>query len=312
MKNLFIISNDTDVINKLKTTIDWKSLGFNVCRETSDAENALSKVLSKHSDLVILDTDVAAVSQEWRSFFLPREHELGLDESKEESDSPPHYDFLPLTENQLTELADSFSNYMDACNRQMMGRALSELETRLSNPSYNVGGVKLLLTDLYLQVKANMSIKHAAAEIPFETNAFVIEYIYNRRYLYEIIDFLLEQFDMIISAIKSPSINTVMDNVRFYIDHNYTKNIRLETVAQLFGYNNAYLGKIFHQYTGESFNSYIDHKRIEYSKRLILENKLKVYEIAREVGYGNVNYFHKKFKKYVGTSPSAYRKQMAK
>lgn len=34
----------------------------------------------------------------------------------------------------------------------------------------------------------------------------------------------------------------------------------------------------------------------------------KVYTVAEKVGYANVNYFHSKFKKYVGESPTAYRK----
>ena len=38
-----------------------------------------------------------------------------------------------------------------------------------------------------------------------------------------------------------------------------------------------------------------------------MDNKLKVYEIAERVGYKNVDYFHKKFKKYVGVSPAEYR-----
>ena len=36
---------------------------------------------------------------------------------------------------------------------------------------------------------------------------------------------------------------------------------------------------------------------------------MKVYEIAEAVGYKNVDYFHKKFKKYVGLSPAEYRKK---
>ena len=84
----------------------------------------------------------------------------------------------------------------------------------------------------------------------------------------------------------------------------------METIAPLFGYNSAYLGKIFSKTVGESFNSYVDNKRIAYSKELLIQNKLKVYEIAELVGYKNVDYFHKKFKKYVGESPAEFRKNM--
>lgn len=86
-------------------------------------------------------------------------------------------------------------------------------------------------------------------------------------------------------------------------------NLKLETLAPLFGYNSAYLGKIFTKKVGKSFNSYLDRVRIEQSKILLEDETSKVYEIAERIGYKNVDYFHKKFKKYVGESPAEYRKQ---
>ena len=114
---------------------------------------------------------------------------------------------------------------------------------------------------------------------------------------------------MIMNATGNPSRNSVLDDILYYIDHNYQNNIKLETIAPLFGYNSAYLGKIFHKTVGESFNSYIDHMRINHSKTLLLQGAYKVYEVAEMVGYRNVDYFHKKFRKYVGESPAEFRKK---
>lgn len=52
----------------------------------------------------------------------------------------------------------------------------------------------------------------------------------------------------------------------------------------------------------------MDQVRIENSKRLLLGQEYKVYEIAKLVGYTNVDYFHKKFKKLIGVSPAEYRR----
>jgi two-component system response regulator YesN len=68
---------------------------------------------------------------------------------------------------------------------------------------------------------------------------------------------------------------------------------------------------VFHKATGKSFNSYIDEVRIENSKKLLLKEENKVYEIALLAGYTDVNYFHKKFKKYVGMSPAEYRRVLS-
>ena len=163
---------------------------------------------------------------------------------------------------------------------------------------------------LFRSIKENISHVYNNVEIPFPSNASVIEIIESKHYLYEIIQFLSEQFEMIMNATGNPSRDSIMDDILYYIDRNFQSNIKLESIAPLFGYNSAYLGKIFNKTFGESFNSYVDNKRIERSKELLTENKLKVYEIAEQVGYNNIDYFHKKFKKHVGVSPAEYRKSV--
>ena len=46
------------------------------------------------------------------------------------------------------------------------------------------------------------------------------------------------------------------------------------------------------------------------AKRLLQETDLKVYQISERVGYGSIDYFYMKFKKYVGISPKEYRKNV--
>jgi two-component system response regulator YesN len=151
---------------------------------------------------------------------------------------------------------------------------------------------------------------YSTSDIPFPTNTSVIDFIDSKYYLYEIILFFSEQFEMLMNAIGRSSNESILDDIVCYINHNYRDNIRLETIAPLFGYNSSYLGKIFHKKTGENFNSYIDHVRIDHTLELLKQKNLKVYEIAELVGYKNVDYFHKKFKKYVGISPAEYRKKI--
>lgn len=256
-------------------------------------------------DEVHLSYEDAARLLSRRFFCAQEQHAIGYEMLWHSS---PAESQMSLSEDTLTDFAERFVGYIQAYNRRMTVETLSELEYGLSHISDEIAEIKLFLTDLYLRIKESMNRHYASAEIPFLSNSTVIAYIGRRNYLYEIVKFLSEQFEMIMNAIGSPSRDTVLDDVLFYIDHNFQNNIKLETIAPLFGYNSAYLGKIFSKTVGENFNSYIDHKRIELSKRLLLENKLKVYEIAEQIGYKNVDYFHKKFRKYVGESPAEFRK----
>lgn len=246
-----------------------------------------------------------------RRFFCSQEqHSLGFDMLPQTPETPPRRGFLALNDDCLSDYSNRFIGYIQSYNRKMTIETLADLEDTLSQVSDDINHIKSFLTDLYLQIREKMTQSYASSEIPFENNSSVIDFINKQNYLYEIIRFLSEQFEMIMNATGNPSRDTILDDILFYIDHNFKNNIKLDTIAPLFGYNSAYLGKIFNKSVGESFNSYIDHKRIEYSKQLLLENNLKVYEIAEQAGYKNVDYFHKKFKKYVGESPAEFRKQM--
>ena len=159
-----------------------------------------------------------------------------------------------------------------------------------------------------IQVKSIITHTYGTINIPFPSNAAIMSTIEENCYLYEILQFLTVQFEMSMNAIGSPTRESVMDGILQYIRHNYQENLKLGTIAELFGYNSSYLGKVFSKATGKNFNSYIDEVRIENSKKLLLDHDYKVYEISQLVGYTNVDYFHKKFKKYVGMSPAEYRK----
>lgn len=208
----------------------------------------------------------------------------------------------------LKEYTDSLLNYIQAFNRNMVAETLTSLQSKLYNASDSINSIKLFLTDLYLQIKEQMKHLYPNSNIPFASNSEIISLIESKYFLYEIILYFTEQFEIIMSLIGSSTRDSVLDDILHYIQHNYTKNITLENIAPLFGYNSSYLGKIFNKKVGENFNSYVDHIRIEKSKELLLTDNSKVYAIAEKVGYRSVDYFHIKFKKYVGQSPAEYRK----
>ena len=48
--------------------------------------------------------------------------------------------------------------------------------------------------------------------------------------------------------------------------------------------------------------------RMEVARKMIMEDKLKMYEIAEKVGYNDFSYFIQAFKKKYGVTPNDYRK----
>lgn len=215
----------------------------------------------------------------------------------------------PLDKNKIPDYSAEFIDYLQTFNRRKTAEILYGLEEYLYHVSSGISEVKLFMADLFLQIKDTMVHRYSAITLPFESNSDIIAFVTGRNYLYEVISYFSKQFEIIMNAIGNSSRDSVMDDILYYIDHNYYSNLKLEMIASLFGYNSSYLGKIFSKTVGESFNTYVDRVRVNHAIELLTEGTLKVYEIAEKVGYKNVDYFHKKFKKYVGISPAEYRKK---
>lgn len=121
-----------------------------------------------------------------------------------------------------------------------------------------------------------------------------------------------EVFQDMCRQIGSDDAATVIKRMYYYMEKNYDQDLKVESFAKMFNYNSNYLGKIFRREMGDSFNNILDTIRIANAKRLLLETDMKVYQISEKVGYGNIDYFYLKFKKYVGISPKEYKKEMKK
>ena len=133
--------------------------------------------------------------------------------------------------------------------------------------------------------------------------------IYKQTNLSQLMNYIQKLLMKIMSSLEYGDQHDQMKRLEDFILRNYHKHLKLEMLAEIFNYNSAYLGKLFKNHTGEYFNTYLDKVRIENAKKL-LNQGLKVYQVAEQVGFTNVDYFHNKFKKYVGSSPSTYRKKV--
>lgn len=93
-----------------------------------------------------------------------------------------------------------------------------------------------------------------------------------------------------------------------YIDERYLTIESMEEIAGEFGYNYAYLSRMFKKKVGKSMGRYITDKKMELAKELLLnQTELKVTEVSNLCGYGDYRYFSRVFKSEVGVSPSDYK-----
>lgn len=97
-----------------------------------------------------------------------------------------------------------------------------------------------------------------------------------------------------------------------FIRRNYMKKITLDEVAAFVFLSPSYFSKVFKDEMKTTFNNYLNHVRIEMSKKLLLDDNIALTEVSSLVGYEAQSYFSKVFKKVSGVSPGKYRESRGK
>lgn len=108
---------------------------------------------------------------------------------------------------------------------------------------------------------------------------------------------------------KSKNID-VVEKVKKYIETNYMNEISLDTLAQYVSLSSFYLSRIFSKTENIHIREYIIKIRMEKAKNMLQEKNIPIKKIAMDVGYTDVNYFSKAFKKYEKMSPKQYVYQL--
>lgn len=100
--------------------------------------------------------------------------------------------------------------------------------------------------------------------------------------------------------------NHIVANVKKYINEHIDEKLTLNKVAEMFNISSNYLSILFSKYNDIGFNDYINQRKIEAAKEMLLSSNLKIYEISNILGFESSFYFSRVFKKLTGMSPRDY------
>lgn len=199
-------------------------------------------------------------------------------------------------------------SYVEVNDLEQLRISFDKVENYLKHNKYSEDKIKIMAIRIFLELKEKLVKDYDLEDNMIADKEQIIEEIYSKNSLKELMDYLFENFATLSNKIADNSSDNIIKRMTNYINKNYYKDLKLEGLAEIFNYNSAYLGKLFKSAIGENFNTYLDRIRIDKAKLLLTEEKLKVYQVSEKVGYKNIDYFHSKFKKYVGMSPLNYKK----
>ena len=99
----------------------------------------------------------------------------------------------------------------------------------------------------------------------------------------------------------------IAEKTKSYILSHLAEDLSLTVIGKAMGFNSVYLSRIFKRQTGISIREYIEACRMDLAKKLIVNSRMKIYEVAEKCGYQNPAYFIKIFRAHFGITPQECR-----
>ncbi len=101
--------------------------------------------------------------------------------------------------------------------------------------------------------------------------------------------------------------NDTFNAILEHIHETFTQEVDLEECAKRYHLTKSHISRLFKQHLGTTFVQYRNSLRVEKAKELLERADFTIHQIADEVGFPNIHYFYRVFRKMTGKTPKAYR-----
>ena len=176
---------------------------------------------------------------------------------------------------------------------------------KLLYPSILKEKIKYLFTDISANIRC----------VPLDGRSLFLEDLFNNidkstyiEDLKNIVQIATAELFRVIENTNLNKNNLMIKNFLNYINSNLEKDLSLENISNKFSFSPTYFSKLFKDIIGSNYIEFLLNQKIVKAKELLETTNLKIYTISVKVGYEDVGYFNRIFKKRTGFSPDKYRK----
>lgn len=114
------------------------------------------------------------------------------------------------------------------------------------------------------------------------------------------------------NLIRTPKDKKTLDKMRLvlkYIENHYSEKISIADIAAIAEFSESHFMRYFKETMNTSFIEYLKDYRLTIAARLLQGSESSILSIAEDVGFENLSYFNRSFKKKYGVTPGQFRKE---
>lgn len=120
----------------------------------------------------------------------------------------------------------------------------------------------------------------------------------------EFLRILIFLSELLETEIGTEQLPAVLTKIIVYIRKNLTSPLMVSDIAQALSLSPSYIARLFKRYYGLTPTAYIISEKMHYARELMHNSDMNVSEIAAYLGYCDIFYFSRLYKKTFGQSPT--------
>lgn len=106
--------------------------------------------------------------------------------------------------------------------------------------------------------------------------------------------------------------SSIFRQIAKYIDRHYAEDVTIDRLVKEFYISPYHLSHMFRQKTGYSVKQYLLRRRLGEAQIRLATTQDPIQMISEESGFEDSSYFSRIFSKYIGLTPTEYRKYRTK
>lgn len=347
MLKIIIADDEPFFIDGLRILIDWEKYGYEIIGVAYNGEKALEKIISLNPDVVLTDLRMPGIEglelvrrcrKELRlktKFVVISGYDDFAYAQKAMMYGVNHYILKPVDEEALISalseikselakqveapenkysdfaIADELINAITSNDVTAITAEIEKLIGEVSRADLPPGHIRAFTNTLFLEIMKTVhslggdASKFIDKHLEAATDAFA-----RTDDIAQLLNEFCRDCAQFIADLRQRQAKGLMVKIERYVKDNYHENINLKKISEVFYISPVYLGQLFSKHFNMYFHDYLTKIRLDEAEKLLRTTDLKVYEVAEKVGFQNVDYFIKKFKKRVNCTPLHYRSKL--
>lgn len=210
---------------------------------------------------------------------------------------------------EIIDVTKSFRSILRGTDSLKVMPLLSQLKKKFRNIHQEQGVLVRLIHDYFVPIIRDEMMDALKNSTMFQTlfeqlRLDVTRGLILEEYFQKVEKLMITGIDYRCHQIRT-SEKPVAEFAKEYVDNAYKEDISLSDVAERFFISKEYLSSTFKSHFGITLGNYILRKKMEEAAYLLSEG-VSHKDISDQLGYNDVTYFYKVFKRYYGCTPGEY------